>query len=629
MPSANGRVYQHLVRLRWALPLIVLALAALHQVLLGLLLDRFPQRWQGAGQLAVYGITGIIVAWIGLTWLIRAVGRQERAEADLRRAYADLERTHHELQTIHELGRQIVNAADVPELLDIAAQMPVRLLGARGTSVVTLDREARRAQLEMTWGLGEEAVSALRREVEAGLPADRCAACRPLTAQFADHCPLLEPLQAAGCAGDIRRAVCLPLTQGRERLGVIVAYLADGPAPTSEQLHLLNILATELTAALEGVRLRARQIAALYAVERVQQEHRELDDLLKRALRTILGGWGADRGALLLAEGAEGAWRIRAHEGWGDEGGMPGFDVALRLAEQARGAADAVILADGSPPDGLASAAVVPLTAEGRTLGVLVLGASRPGVFTPAAGNLLTPLAHQVALAIRNAQLYAQVRQLAVLEERHRLSREMHDGLAQTLGYLGLEAERLDRLAARGRIAELREGVAALRRAVADAYADVREATEGLRLAVDQPGGLPEALRDYVDDFARRTGLAVECAASNVSATLPAEVAVQLLRIAQEALTNVRRHAHATRAWVALREEPEVLELKVADDGCGFAPAVPGGRGHLGLATMRERARSLNGRFSLATAPGRGTVVTVRVAAFWQPAGARESPAPA
>ncbi len=613
LATYTGPLHRRIVRLRVATPLIVLVLAAFHQAVLYALLDHLPPAWHGLVQLAVYGVTGIVVAWIGLTWLARAVARQEQAEADLRHAYADLERTHRQLQIIHEVGRRVTNAVDVQELLDIAARMPVELLGARGTTVITFDRERGRANLEIAWGMSDAAVRALRHRIQTDFPAERCARCRPLTAQINEDCPLLTSLQDADCADGIRRIACLPLGRGRERMGIVAAYLGEGEPPSADRINLINILATEITSALEGVRLRARQMATLYAVDQVTQEYQDLDALLERVLATTVAGWGAQAGAILLTEGADGAWSVRAHQGLGDDLGAAGFGLALRLAEEARAAGRLLIVRERAEENGLASVAVVLLQAEGETLGALFLGATQPGVFTPAHGDLLTAIAHQIALAVRNVQLYSRLRQMAVLEERYRLSREMHDGLAQTLGYLGMQAERLERLLTEGREELLKQELAELRQVIAEAYLDVREAIDGLRLAVEQPGGLVKALEAHLEDFTRRTGLAVDATEIEDPGELPPEVALHLLRIAQEALTNVRRHAQARHVWVRLTREDGHLELTVADDGRGFDPTLPQGRHRVGLASMRERARSLDGQFTLATSPGQGTRVTVRV----------------
>lgn len=627
MATETTSLQRHLTRLRWALPLIVLALAAFHQSLLYALWEQVPPAWYGPTQLAVYGVTGILVAWIGLTWIIRAVAAREKSETDLRQAYADLERTNSQLQTIHEIGRRVTDAADIQELLDLAARTPVELLNALGSTVITFEQNSGRVNLEMTWGLGEPAVTALRRRLEAGLPAEICAHCRPLTAKVTEDCPLLSPLSAAGCAGDIRQVVCLPLARSDERrLGVIATYMREEAAPPEQQLHLLNILAAEITAALEGVRLRARQMATLYAVDRATQDRQDVNGLLERVLETTMTGWGVSAGAILLVD-ETGTWDVRAHRGLGEGYGpgsslplhSPGFGLALRLAEETRATGQTIIpVGRGDQPgvtgSRLASPVAAPLQADGETLGALFLAADQPEAFTAAQTNLLGAVAHQIALAVRNAQLYSRLRQMAVLEERYRLSREMHDGLAQTLGYLGMELERLEGRLVSGNGESLRPELIALRRDVAESYLDVREAIDGLRLPIDdQPGGVARALQELVDDFVGRTGLAAECVCADAPENMPPEAAFNLLQIARESLANVRRHAHARRVRVQLTQENGLLELTVADDGLGFDPGRSSERHHHGLAMMRERIHGLGGQVTLATSPGQGTRVVVRV----------------
>lgn len=606
-----NRVTRRLAELRWPIVIIVVGAAAVHQALLFALLRVFPAARQEWIHLAFYSITGVIVVTLGLRTLLRTAERQEQAEADLRVAYADLEQTHRQLQTIHEVGRRVTNSSDIQELLEIAARIPVELLGAASASVITFDAERERSTLEMTYGLDAGAVQALRRQAETAHSGQRCANCQPLTAHVNAECHLLASVQAAGAGSGLDRIVCMPLGRGDERSGVVSAYLRPGVQPSQEQIHLVSILATEVTGALEAARLRARQMATLYAVDQATQERRSLDALLSRVLETTIDGWSVQAGAILLAAGE--SWDVRTQRGMGHDLGAPAFGLALRLAERARATGQPVFFQEQVNGGVFASAAVLLLQAEGDTLGALFLGAAQPGMFKPAQAELMKAIASQIALAVRNAQLYSQLRQTAVLEERYRLSREMHDGLAQTLGYLGMQAERIEGMAERGESERLPVEIKELRQVIAEAYLDLRETIDGLRLTLDQPGGFSGALQAHVEDFTRRSGLPVDCSCVEAPADLPPDVALHLLRITQEALANVRRHAQASRVWVSLGRENGTLELTVADDGQGFDAASPLARGHVGLASMRERVRSLDGQLTFATSPGQGTRVTARV----------------
>lgn len=604
-----NRVTRRLAELRWPIVIIVVGAAAIHQALLFAVLRFFPAAQQEWIHLAVYSITGVIVVWLGLRTLLRTATRQEQAESNLRVAYADLEQTHRQLQTIHEVGRRVTNSSDVQELLEIAARIPVELLGAASASVITFDAERERSTLEMTFGLDTGAVQALRRQAETAHSGQRCANCQPLTAHVNAECHLLASVQASGAGLD--RIVCMPLGRGDERSGVVSAYLQPGVQPSQEQIHLVSILATEVSGALEAARLRARQMATLYAVDQATQERRSLDALLSRVLDTTIDGWGVQAGAILLAAGD--SWDVRTHRGMGHDLGAPAFGLALRLAERARATGQPIFFQEQVAGGLYASAAVLLLQAEGDTLGALFLGAAQPGWFKPAQVELMKAIASQIALAVRNAQLYSQLRQTAVLEERYRLSREMHDGLAQTLGYLGMQAERIEGMVDRGEAERLPAELKELRQVIAEAYLDLRETIDGLRLTVDQPGGFYGALQAHVEDFTRRSGLPVDCSCVEAPPDLPPDVALHLLRITQEALANVRRHAHAQRVWVSLARENGSLELTISDDGQGFDAAGPLERGHVGLASMRERVRSLDGQLTFATSPGQGTRVTASV----------------
>jgi len=247
----------------------------------------------------------------------------------------------------------------------------------------------------------------------------------------------------------------------------------------------------------------------------------------------------------------------------------------------------------------------------------------------------------------RNRDLQAlsrEVQRLAVIEERDRIAREMHDGVAQVVAYLMVRLDTIHRLLDRGRLPEASREIENLRASADGAYADVREAIAGLRT---RPGvgaaGLAEALATYIAEFGERTHIDasfhphVPPFASPMSATTggvaPAAAAgaagaaeavfgelspaaeLQLLRIAQESLANVRKHANAPNVDVWFWGDAEGWHLAVRDDGRGFDPHRPTdpGKQHFGLPIMRERAQGLGGSLTIITAPGAGTTVQASV----------------
>ncbi len=219
----------------------------------------------------------------------------------------------------------------------------------------------------------------------------------------------------------------------------------------------------------------------------------------------------------------------------------------------------------------------------------------------------------------RQAALEADARareaqRMAVLEERERIGREMHDSLAQSVGYVGLKANIASELLRKGDASAAIEEVAAIEEAAQAAYAEVRASILELRTKAMKERGLLDALQDYVAKFGHEAGVQAAIVVEDGASTrFPPRVEVQLIRIIQEALANVRKHAEAQHATVRFGELEGAPIIVVEDDGSGFDPAKVGEKNgnHFGLETMRERAESIEGHFTVESRPGGGTRVVM------------------
>ncbi len=225
----------------------------------------------------------------------------------------------------------------------------------------------------------------------------------------------------------------------------------------------------------------------------------------------------------------------------------------------------------------------------------------------------------------RRAQALVQEQQrtLAMLQERERLARELHDGVAQVLAFMTTQGQTIHRLLARGEIAEADAHVGRLIEVAGEADTDLRESIHGLRAAFDAQG-LLATLATYLGQYEKRydiqTTLRAPLSPGDVAIDPLAEV--QLLRIVQEALTNARKHAHASSVCVTFIADDGHAQVTVRDDGCGFDPQAAAGsgldpsddpRGRVGLRVMRERAEEAGGTLAVQSAPGEGTQVVVTV----------------
>jgi len=261
---------------------------------------------------------------------------------------------------------------------------------------------------------------------------------------------------------------------------------------------------------------------------------------------------------------------------------------------------------------GFAATLRASIWSPGELLGELWIARRAGDPFSERDHRYLMTLAGIAAIAITSARLRESERQGAILAERDRIARELHDSLAQVLGSNHLRLRTLlarPEVASRGRISGELEDLAAVNE---EAYRDVREAILGLREA-SRTQGLVEALAAYLDKYGQQSGLAVELeSAIDGDPALPVASEIQVIRVIQEALTNVRKHARATRAHVRLASaQPGTLTIVVEDDGRGFDPAAaPASRdGGYGLQTMRERMQLAGGSLRIDSRPGRGTRV--------------------
>lgn len=271
---------------------------------------------------------------------------------------------------------------------------------------------------------------------------------------------------------------------------------------------------------------------------------------------------------------------------------------------------------ENHPP--MRSLLAVPVVGEDRITGSLYLTDSRSGrTFTLADQARLERFATQAALAIDNARLHRQVHAFAVAEERDRIAREMHDSLAQVLGYVNMKAQAIHEFLRSGQLEPAQEQLTQLARAAREAYTDVRENILGLRLAQERSGNSIDLLQLFAEQWQDQTGIVARFTATEDSkrVKLSPMAELQLLRIVQESLTNVRKHAQAEHANVTVSREDQQLVVTIQDDGVGFGPQVSSRSDgpQFGLKIMEERAESAGGTLQVESVVGQGTRISIRL----------------
>jgi two-component system, NarL family, sensor kinase len=379
------------------------------------------------------------------------------------------------------------------------------------------------------------------------------------------------------------------------------------------------------------LRRRNRELATLKEIAETLNKGVGLHETLAGTLPLVVELLGLHTGWLFLLDD-QGQFHVAAHHSLPPALAYPGEPwgpvcECQRLARRGdlRAAAQVVEcsrLRDATGDrQGLAYHASVPLEQGDRLLGIMNVATSQWDPFTPEDLQLLSAVGYQLATAIGRIQLAEQATAMARVEERNRLAREVHDTLAQELAGIALQLEAADalldsapdraRVRVRQALERTRESLAEARRSVLD-----------LRAGPLERQTLAAALETLGRRFADETGIAVTISAEPAAQRLPARAEEALYRIAQEALTNVRRHAQASAVQIELRVEDERAVLTISDDGRGFgveatdtgpstAPA-PHGQG-FGLIGMQERAHLLDGTMRVSSCPDEGVQVEVSV----------------
>jgi signal transduction histidine kinase len=284
----------------------------------------------------------------------------------------------------------------------------------------------------------------------------------------------------------------------------------------------------------------------------------------------------------------------------------------LRLSDIGRHPA-AVGFPPNHPP--MKTLLAVPVTCSGPFRGNLYLADKETAPeFTDEDVDTLTRFAEAAAIAIDSVDLHQRLQALAVAEERVRIAREMHDGMAQVVAYVNTKAQAVQAFLEKGKQAEAVKQLDELASASRDVYHEIREGILALRTSVGPEQTFDGMLRQYVERWCEQSGVEAELVVESAPSMTPL-AELQLLRILQEALSNVRKHARAQTARVELAQRNGKVYAAVQDDGHGFDPEAIHREGfpRFGLAIMRERVQAIGGELYIDSAPGRGTRVSVEV----------------
>ncbi|MBK9712981.1 MAG: GAF domain-containing sensor histidine kinase [Kouleothrix sp.] len=563
--------------------------------------------------------------------ILEAIARQAALALENARLAARSARLLAKEQLLAELGRDVSNTLD----LDTILTRTVERLGVafQGCSIALLSQQD---ELEIVAAVGQidDAARGVRLRAGEGISGWVVERGIPYLCNDVQSEQRVPPAAiGVGTNQLIRSYIAVPLRTGGRVLGSLNVESDQVNAFTYEDVDLLEAVAAQIGGPIASTRLyqeaqrlaeqverRNEHLTVLNAIARMAVSTLDVERMLAAVTEQIRQGFGYEYVEVYLVDEENRTLELAAQAG----AHMPhelGYQAPLEqgLLGRAHRAGRTVRVDDlpdpaiGDPERVTRSQLCVPIVASGRVLAVLNLESPLPGAFSDEGVGVLETAADVLASAIENARLYQRAQEAAVLEERGRLARDLHDSISQQLFSMTLTAQaarvQLEKnpLRTASQLERLQETAGA-------ALAEMRALIYQLRPPGLSEQGLVAALQQHVAAVGRREGLTVtlEVAGEERHARSAEQ---QIYRIVQEALNNVVKHAGACRVTITLDLQPEQITLQVVDDGAGFDINVldPLSGRHLGLTSMRERAAELGGRMALRSEPGKGTKVVVVV----------------
>ncbi|MGD8243956.1 MAG: GAF domain-containing protein [Anaerolineae bacterium] len=560
--------------------------------------------------------------------LLQAFANQAATAIENARLFDTEQRRAEQFRVISEVGRRTTSILSIDQLLDEIVFLIQDSFNYDIVEIGLVEGEELVFQAGADRGLESPVRGYSLRVGEEGITGQVAATGEPLLVPDVRQDRRYMRFTDAGAETGSELAV--PIKTREKTIGVLNVQSVQLDAFDESDMAVLQALADQAATAIENARLfqaeqrRAEQFRVISEVGRRVTSILAVDELMVQMVRLIQKAFGYDQVHMGLVEGDEVVYKVGAGSLWADP--QYQFDPqSLKVGEEGitgwvAGTGEPLLVPDvreepryvlmrGSETR---SELTVPVKSRRGIIGVLDVQSNQLDAFDESDLVVLQSLANQAAIAIENARLYEQAQRLAVVEERQRLARELHDSVTQALYGTTLYAEAATRQLATGEVELAGDHLRELRDTAQEALREMRLLIFELRPSILDSEGLVNALRARLEAVEERAGLEVELRLEGEIA-FPTAFEEGLYRIAQEALNNTLKHAFARRVSVSLEQDERVLILEIADDGVGFDPSTAVEGGGLGLDGMIERAVQMGAELVLDSKPGAGTRVRVEI----------------
>jgi len=584
----------------WAIPILVF----LFTFLIGLYgISQFPD----SPVTRTLVIVMVSATMAGLSYFfLRYQQKQRNALTEIQRLSQRVSQVNNQIMGVYKLSSLYAHASTESEIIDGLLKVCLNLVGAQGASFVPLD-DRNQPMVARTQGeLPFQAMNSWVEYLASPTIRQRCKQCQSYE-KLTTSCPLVQ-----GPFTDVFGLFCLPLTSNNREWGVLNLYMPNTKELDHETLALIKIILQDTALALESKRLRQREFDAIQQM-RVIQQKTDLSGLLTSLLENIKSAYSAEL-ALIELNTDHAHRRVVVGETDKQTEGIlqKAIDSSLHTGESIQIQTGTQNTLNG---DGQLNLLAIPLLSREKVVigTLLVVIKSNPQNHAHQL-NLLHAFAAQVELVVENADLLTHLEYRAIIEERTRLAREIHDGLAQTLGLLKLQSLQALNYLNKPDSEKLQSTLNMVHETLSEAYQDVRAAIDGLRISADPQGSLVW-IRPLLKEYEELSGINTHLELNAQPEEVPVEIQTQLIRIIQEALNNTRKHSLAKNVWLLSATSSGDWWLEVRDDGVGFSPEDIPTTSRYGLIGMRERAELIGADFQIVSQPQQGTQIRLRLPA--------------
>ncbi len=566
---------------------------------------------------------------IGLLFICQKKFVSEKEQEKQIEDYQQLkQQTNERIEAILKISQQFAAAREEQQIIDLSLQLFMNLLNTRAAVFTPFDEHGQTLPAKVLGVLPQEISRDWLEYLSSPSVRSKCPNCQKIE-QLTFDCPLL--LNSMPITG----VYCAPVRRADQELGIFHFFLPDKGQPSIgdkqrptfsmvrksnhkkefislENESFIRLIAEQTALALESARLKSREeriVAQLSSVHEKMDMGKFIQALVESANHGINGG-----GTIIKILDKRNGQTLVYQSGKLDEyKGKILESLIQRVIDSGE-----MILVGENEKDNFAnrqkwSGIGIPIRRDGYQLqGVLACYSEQRNGFSDEQILMLKAIAAQVNLILQNSDNLAELEYEAILQERVRLAREIHDGLAQTLGFLKLRLSQLQMYLEKGEQEKTKQTVQQLYQTVANAYIETRATIDQLRLPMEH-NNLEVLLNETIQEFTESSGIEGVVQYKVNDAHLPGEVNAQLIRIVQESLSNVRKHSHASVVRIYCYSHENELIIEISDNGVGFEPQEIHGRSEYGLRGMKERAEIIGADIKIFSQLGQGTTVQIKL----------------